>query len=596
MKKVGTHTRAAVLGDIDGIMHVEQVEFEGLGASREQMLERIALLNNDEPKFFAVAEEGNRITGYMIMMPTNMNPDHCTSWEHATGNGSMSTYAPDGPNLYVVSIGALKPPNAAAGTSYYLQLHCISLWMRYGGLCMFCSRMAGFRAAQEKGADAETYWCQKKPDGTYVDAWVNYFAELTGTAPTRLLPDGYKDDEDSLGYAVFFVLSEPQRAFECTSAILVEAASTEGVLLERRRRRKEVVPHTDLKYSLLDAGSRLFWDVLEHCCGSSRTLLLPMGCADWDKCTFCSLPRAVEEWLRLFHDGKSLEAAELIALFDTIFDHVVNQNPNIGTLMLFMGGSWFAEQVNPWNVQEHILRRIAEADGVTRLVVESRAPLVNNDILTRTCEVLGKPLTVRFGVETASNMLRTRLGKGHPHRELVAAVKACRSTGVLPAGYVMVNPAPSSVIRSVMGDPDADAASVDRWIVEEGCQSIAYVLGDDVHALNMTECCVSATCPAPESPLARAWETGDFYPPTLNMMWEVLSYGVDRFGDRVHLLPENDAPPPLRVCSNHKAEGVLPDLSDARGCDLVVRQKLELYRTTHNPHVLIERIPCDCWM
>ena len=160
--------RPATSDDLGGIMEVEKKKWsEGTAATLETMKDRISICNSKEPYYFFVGVENGRITGYLVMQPTDLTPDTCVSWVAATDNGTMkTTYKEDGPNLYVVSIGTISPPKASADTADRIMARVVDLWCRHGGILMFTARMPGFSTAHEKtGITPEEYWQLKKING-----------------------------------------------------------------------------------------------------------------------------------------------------------------------------------------------------------------------------------------------------------------------------------------------------------------------------------------------------------------------------------------------------------------------------------------------
>jgi hypothetical protein len=207
--------RPATLGDLDGIMTVETETFEPVGreaaASRETMAQRIRLLNRDAPEWFFVACHAGCIIGDMILQPTNLQTQDCTSWEAATNNGTLDgTFSRDGENIYGVSLAACR--DAPRGTPELLMRQGFLAWYSAEKhLFMFCSRMPGFAAAHRRtGISAEEYIVRRRRNGGPRDPLLYLYWKWTGGAePVRLLRDGYAVDSDSGGYAALYALDDP---------------------------------------------------------------------------------------------------------------------------------------------------------------------------------------------------------------------------------------------------------------------------------------------------------------------------------------------------------------------------------------------------
>ena len=223
--------RSAVLEDIDLIMVLEEEAFGAVSkeamASRATMLHRINLLNKGEIKWYWVAEYGDKIVGYMIMQPTDITPEKCSSWHMATDSGTLNkTFNPNGENLYGVSLAI---SDSAPNGVMELLMHCqFIVWLRGRQKhFMICSRMPGYRAiCATMQITPEEYWQMKSPDGTYFDGMLHYFSEFVGVAPVRLLPAGFPEDEDSCGYGVLCVGNDPWTALH-QNLLQIEKAGLE---------------------------------------------------------------------------------------------------------------------------------------------------------------------------------------------------------------------------------------------------------------------------------------------------------------------------------------------------------------------------------
>ncbi len=217
--------RSAMFNDLDGIMDVERETFgevgDGAMASRELMADRIQLLNANSTWFW-VAEHEGKIVGDMILQPTRMTPDECTSWAHATDDGTLKkTFDEAGKTIYGVSLAVSS--RAPEGTSELLIHRLLQSWLDTGKDCfMICSRMPGFKEAHEQTAiAAEDYWQQRRlSDGKPVDWMLRLFQDMIGVSPQRLLINGFPVDEDSGGHGVLCVSTDPIPTMKALSAWL----------------------------------------------------------------------------------------------------------------------------------------------------------------------------------------------------------------------------------------------------------------------------------------------------------------------------------------------------------------------------------------
>lgn len=338
----------------------------------------------------------------------------------------------------------------------------------------------------------------------------------------------------------------------------------------------ERIPH-------LVGGMRPWYDVSEQRIVGSATVYVPYGCPDWGEkngarnglCTFCALPNAVADYRAAFYAGNAVPCADHIETFQKALAQVAAE-AQFHTLMIFNAGSYLAM---PTEVQVAIMHEVMKYPFIQRVVVEGRAPLVTSEALVRLREALpSKELTVRIGVETQDDDLRLKvLKKGHRRVELLRACEAMRNLGVVSGGYALLNPA-----------PHLDK----KWAEQEAIATIEWIL-DENAGLGMNEVYFGPTCVGPNTPLAKFWEAGEFFPASLHSVVRVLSAVLPKYEGRVHLLPFVDTPSFLAVPSNHDERGLPESLEGATGCDRAFHEMLNEYRKTLDRSV-IRPIPCTC--
>jgi len=592
--------RSATPDDLDKIMAIEEEKWEeGTAATREIMARRITICNRTEPHHFFVTEENGVITGYLVMQPTNLTPETCVSWIAATDNGTIErTYEPDGVNLYIVSIGAISPPRASADTADRIIARIMDLWCQHGGLIMFTARMPGFASTHaQTGISPEDYWQLKRADGSPHDSQLHFYWSRVGYVnPTRLLKNGFPSDTRSGGHAVLFVLSDILKGQDCIQNHLCRASYYEGK--KSRQKKTKNKPHEEQHVALLDGGSRRWWDITKNGFVKMHTLYIPQGCRDWNHCTFCPIPNAVQEYEQMFYEGQRVSDMQIVSLFNKALTHVVEMHDDIHTLCLFNAGSFLSEATNPPQVREQLIDLVRQVPSLSRLIIETRANYVTERSMHALCAKLGQSniaLTVRIGVETQNEALRQKvLKKGQSDNVLRRAVRIIHQYGALVGGYVLLNPAPFSKVRSLLDLPaETSENDILAWAEEEAKRSLDFVLGHGMHDLGMDEAYFCSTNVGPDTALTKAWKKDDFYPATLRSVCRVLRYGIASYGARIHMLPFTDERTYLAVPSNHVRRGIAPDLSDALACDQSVHAMLDTYRATMNPHVLVEN-PCTC--
>jgi radical SAM enzyme (TIGR01210 family) len=342
---------------------------------------------------------------------------------------------------------------------------------------------------------------------------------------------------------------------------------------------------TDEKVAALRGGERLWFDQEEQRMVKAAAAYVAYGCPDWGApngirkrqlCPFCVLPDLAIDFQKR-HFGGSMTSEDHLDLFDQVVESIFVSVPDLHTLKVFNGGSFFQM---PRVMQERIMRRIAESGRVRRVVVEARAGLITSEALDPLLSILGEiRLTVRIGVETKDNHLRTkRLPKGQSYGQLLAASAVMLERGVMSGGYVLLNPAAGLSQEQMV----CEARSTIEWVLEKGAAN-----------LGMQEVYFCATCVEPGTRLEEEWLSGAFRPAKLWDVFDVLVWAVGRYGPKVHLLPFEEALPYRAVPSNHVPQGIPQDLEGAQGCDLQFHRMLRRYRDTMDPGVL-EPPSCSC--
>ncbi len=339
----------------------------------------------------------------------------------------------------------------------------------------------------------------------------------------------------------------------------------------------EKLPH-------LLGGHRPWWDIGEDRIVMSATGYIPFGCPDWGEtkrqrnslCQFCGLPNSVKIYRDGFYAGEEIPDGDHVRIFRKTLQAMDLQGA-FHTLMIFNAGSFTAM---PAHVQHSVLHEVAAYESISRIVIESRAPLITAETLTPLAKIvhgMGKQLTVRIGVETKNDHLRLKvLRKGHSRIQLARATALMRELGVTSGGYALLNPAPGL-------DP--------VFAVQEAIQTLEWIL--DQGELGMDEAYLGPTCVSPQTSLAAHWNTGDFAPPSLWAVYDVLVASLDKYPGRIHLLRFKDEPSFIAVPSNHVPRGIPESLKGAEGCDLEFHAMFDRFRDTMDRSVLY-KVSCPC--
>jgi radical SAM enzyme (TIGR01210 family) len=346
-------------------------------------------------------------------------------------------------------------------------------------------------------------------------------------------------------------------------------------------------PHSPMPVELVSSMqlsiNRPLWEISEQRFISSATVGIPYGCIDWrgtkekanlDRCVFCPLPRAVWEVEEYWNENKRFSPDQLQQLFNAALSETLART-DTHTLNLFNAGSFLAM---PHQLQEHIMKTVAEQLSIQRVVIESRAKLITKQNLTRLMNILTpvkKNLTIRLGIETHDESFRLeKLGKSDTNQEILDSVLLLHSYGIRAGAYVMLNPYFMQPEKAVV-----ETCKTFGWIFDSVCFDEAYFCSTNIGA---------------GTKLYYQWQQGLFEPASLWMVLKALQYGVNKYGKIIHLLPFEDTPSFERVPSNHIREGIPEDLSGAQGCDLAFHNLFNQYRTSMDQSVLQNPPACDC--
>jgi hypothetical protein len=226
--------RAARLSDLSEIERIEAATFGRIdpdaAASPAIIRRRLRLLNAADPAWFLVAVAGDAIVGTMVLQPTDLEPDECTSWEVATDNGTLQrSFNPDGRNLFGVSFAV--PSAAPPGTAELLLHVAFTQWISGRKHLIFCSRMPRFSVTNRKtGISPEDYIQLRRRNGAPRDPLLFlYWRWLGGAYPVRLLRDGYGVDRPSGGHAALFAPSDARAALLAIAPLIYEGGVARGL-------------------------------------------------------------------------------------------------------------------------------------------------------------------------------------------------------------------------------------------------------------------------------------------------------------------------------------------------------------------------------
>lgn len=202
--------RRAQQGDLPYLVNIEHYSYGAMGASHETLHRRIEVLNKEAPGWFWVAAWHDKVVASIILQPTLLTPDECTSWEVATDSGTLQrTFSPEGLNVYGVSLGRCKTTPPGANDLLIHQGLAVTVGAGKTSFTL-SSRMPGYQSycTRHPNTTPDRYWQLTRADGTPRDPTLRNFTRSFGHPPARLLPHGYISDEASGGHAVQFVIAD----------------------------------------------------------------------------------------------------------------------------------------------------------------------------------------------------------------------------------------------------------------------------------------------------------------------------------------------------------------------------------------------------
>ena len=234
-------------------------------------------------------------------------------------------------------------------------------------------------------------------------------------------------------------------------------------------------------------------------------------------------------------------------------------------LDLYVSGSFFCvEEVDP-GAQEALLRRGAAAPGVRRIVVETRPEHVDEVAIERARRAVGDvPLEVAIGLETADDAIRLeRIRKGFTWAHFERAVRILVAGGLVPSVHLLLKP-----IHTGEGEAVADTvASIER------VAALAAQVDQIIH-ISLQPCFV-----APDTPLERAFEQGQYRPPWL---WSV-----------IEVIRRSAALAPLHVGLSDEGMGVARSAHNCPECTGSVLAALADFNRSGEPAGL-DATGCSC--
>ncbi len=292
----------------------------------------------------------------------------------------------------------------------------------------------------------------------------------------------------------------------------------------------------------------------------SKRLVLELpgrGCAWFKKsggCTMCGFNQKLEA----INQRWNLSASDLTGLYKIAELLTRAEKPEL--LCIFNGGSFLNEEEIPLKTQLAIVKAVGLHSTFKILFVESRPEFVIDKRISSLLDALKqKKLEVGVGLEAVTDKVReVCIHKGFGLPAFEKAVRTLKKYGIYVLTYVFLKP---------LGLSEKEA-------IEEAVRTIEYAFetGSD-------EVSLSCAFIQKGTPMARAYEQGEFRPPWL---WSIIE-AVRRtahFGP-VRIGSFKDNPLPIAIPRN------------CPKCSQRVEKTLQEYNFTRNIAVF-DNLCCDC--
>jgi len=311
-----------------------------------------------------------------------------------------------------------------------------------------------------------------------------------------------------------------------------------------------------MKFSHVDT----IFDPLQDRTVKRWILELPGAGCQWYKqtggCTMCGFSRSTQK----FTFGGRLYPHWLFMLIFH-YAHWLVRKLQPEQLVIYNGGSFLCDKEIPPQTQLAIMRCARCHPTIQKVMVETRAEFVTIEKLSLYRKALGgnKQLEIAIGLESADDCIRNDcLHKGMSKKTFEKAIALCQEFNILTFAYAFLKPEGLSEAEA-MKDAVATLEYCQRVGVNEASLSCAFV--------------------QEETPLHHAFLAGEFQPP---MLWSVIEVIQKTAG----LLPVrigsfDDDPPPIAAPKNCPL------------CHDRVIAAVEQYRQTHNPRVF-DGLDCQC--
>ncbi len=290
------------------------------------------------------------------------------------------------------------------------------------------------------------------------------------------------------------------------------------------------------------------------------TLLLPGTGCSWVRkshggCTFCGYHLAIDKATA----GKLFSREELLGFCQigrSVFGGQLPEN-----LTIYMGGNFTNDQEIPPDAQVAICQMVQDDSTITSLLIETRVEHIREDRIRELSNALGQGKTLRIGIglESQDDKIRQQvINKGLTKRAYERAIDILHQHSVEVLTYVFIKP----------------MTLTEQEAIEEAVATVQYA-----HEAGSDQIALEAALIQKDTPMGNAYERGEFNPPWMWSILEVLKR-THPLGN-VQIGKFKDEPPPLAGPKN------------CDQCTLRFHQLFDQYRISHDLAVF-EGIHCSC--
>ncbi len=291
-------------------------------------------------------------------------------------------------------------------------------------------------------------------------------------------------------------------------------------------------------------------------------VLMTLGCSharsEGGGCTMCSY----------LLDGTEVvpTSAQLLKQFQTAMTKLDDCEGPL-SVKLYTSGSFLDVDEVPLESREEIIDSIAKDERIVEVVIESRPEYVTHETMHALRELLGnRSIQIGIGLESSNDSIRHLcINKGFSLEEFQEAVSIANDYNIGVRAYVLLKPPFIS----------------EKASIEDAIQTIM-----DCKALGVSTVSVNPVNVQKFTLVEQLWEKGEYRPPWLWSLIEVLKRSRERLDSEINIVCEPVA--------SGKHRGV----HNCGKCDIHISDTIRRFSLSQNPDEFND-LDCDCkyqWM